>query len=179
MPRKGVELLLRAFSNVHRNFPDITLSLIGYGSKSHELIELAHSLDLHGSVHFLGRLENNEVLAQMSKYKALILPSLRESTGSQILEAASCGVPSVFFDFIGSATWFNQNSSYVVPTSCVKNPDDLIDQLVITIESVLGDDNDSYYNKCLQSFEISLENEEDVKGEAYLEIYQKLLGGVL
>jgi glycosyltransferase involved in cell wall biosynthesis len=179
MPRKGVEVLLRAFSIVHREFPDITLSLIGYGSQSHELMELAHALDLHGSVYFLGRLENNEVLAQISKYKVLILPSLRESTGSQILEAASCAVPSVFFDFVGSATWFNQCSSYVVPTSRLKNPDDLIDQLAITIESVLSDDDDSYYNKCLRSFQISLENEEGVKAKAYSEIYTKILGSKL
>jgi glycosyltransferase involved in cell wall biosynthesis len=179
MPRKGVEVLLRAFSIVHREFPDVTLTLIGHGSQSHELIELAHSLDLHGNVCFLGKLENDKVLAEMSKYKALILPSLRESTGSQILEAASCAVPSVFFDFVGSATWFNKNSSYVVPTSQLKNPDDLIDQLANIIESVLGDDDNSYYNKCLKSFQISLENEEDVKANAYSEIYAKILGSDL
>jgi glycosyltransferase involved in cell wall biosynthesis len=173
MPRKGVAALLKAFSIVSQEFPDISLSLIGYGSQSDELLKLTGSLNLERNVFFLGKVENNEVLAQMTKYRALILPSLRESTGSQILEAASCAVPAVFFDFIGAGTWFDQETSYVVPTRKLQSSNALIEELAKTIKLVLQDDNETYFSKCSNSFQISVQNSEGEKAKIYSEIYSR------
>jgi len=173
MPRKGVAALLKAFSIVIQEFPDISLSLIGYGGQHDELLKLTRSLNLERNVIFLGKVENNEVLAQMTKYRALILPSFRESTGSQILEAASRALPAVFFDFIGSGTWFNQETSYVVPTRHLQSSDELIEELAKTIKLVLQDDYESYFSKCSNSFQISVQNSEDKKAEIYSEIYSR------
>jgi glycosyltransferase involved in cell wall biosynthesis len=175
MPRKGVAALLKAFSIVSQQFPDVSLSLIGYGEQSEELRKLTRSLNLHRNVIFLGKVENNEVITQLTKYRSLILPSFRESTGSQILEAASCAVPTVFFDFIGSSTWFNQETSYVVPTGQLKSSNQLIEELANTIKLVLQDDDESYFIKCSNSFQVSVQNSEDQKAKIYSEIYLRAL----
>ncbi|MBD2363139.1 glycosyltransferase family 4 protein [Anabaena minutissima FACHB-250] len=93
---KGVDILLRAASilkNENRNFQVL---IIGDGGTVNKLQQLTSSLELVNYVSFLGKLSNQEVIAQLEDALALVAPSRwQEPAGYVVLEAASTQTCSI------------------------------------------------------------------------------------
>jgi glycosyltransferase involved in cell wall biosynthesis len=88
---KGHTLLLRAFSQVNRQFPQFVLKIIGEGPELPNLRALATSLNIAGKVHFLGRRSRREVAEAMQQCAIFALPSSYEGLGCAYLEAMAAG----------------------------------------------------------------------------------------
>jgi glycosyltransferase involved in cell wall biosynthesis len=136
---------------------------------------LAQRLGVAGSTTFLGRVNHSEVPTIIDQHKYLVLPSLRESSGSQILEAASRGVPAIFFDFIGASTWFSDDSSLIVPTRNSLDIDSLSFLLSNTLSESITLPNEVYSLKCNKSLEIAKSNTWNQKAKALHKIYEAVL----
>ncbi|MBP1932977.1 glycosyltransferase [Ammoniphilus resinae] len=99
--KKGAEFLIRAFAQVHENFPTAELYMVGEGHLRSQLKELIWQLDLHKHVHLLGDLPHKEVVKQMKKAHLFCLPSVTGQNGDQegipnvLKEAMCCGLPVV------------------------------------------------------------------------------------
>lgn len=92
-PEKDVATLIRAFKLLHDDMRDVTLKVVGDGEERGMLEQLAESLGLAGSVHFLGfRRDIPEVLADIDIF---VLSSLSEGTSITLLEAMASGKPVV------------------------------------------------------------------------------------
>jgi glycosyltransferase involved in cell wall biosynthesis len=82
-PLKNVDLLLRAFSVVHREDPNTSLEIVGQrGEKA-------------PGVSFFGEATRQEVLEAYRRSHALVLPSRVETFGVVLIEAMACGLPVV------------------------------------------------------------------------------------
>lgn len=115
MARKGVDILLEAWNQVHRQHPDAVLLVLGSqaGRISHErdgfkapladylrrIDDLRARLDAPASVRFLGEIEDPAPCYRMADVFAF--PSRREGLPNAVLEAMASGLPSLVARFDG------------------------------------------------------------------------------
>ena len=101
MPVKGVATLLRAFAEIAREHPAVTLMQVGAGPLTASLRQLTRELGLEERVRFLGLLPHERVLALMQRAEIAALTSetaasgAREALGMVLNEGSACGIPIV------------------------------------------------------------------------------------
>ena len=88
---KGFDVLIRAFSAIRD--ADLKLVIVGGGSESVFLGDLAHSLGVQERVLFLGHLENP--LPIVARAELFVSASWSEGFGLAVLEAACIGTPVI------------------------------------------------------------------------------------
>lgn len=93
MPIKGHRSLLVAMPSILRCHPNTVLLLVGHGVLTDRYRTLAERLGVEGSVRFLGgRSDVREILSITDLF---VFPSLQESFGIALVEAALMGVAAV------------------------------------------------------------------------------------
>lgn len=93
---KQHDCLIRAFSKIHKDYPDWKLKIVGDGEELDNLLALVKQLELESSVIFSGF--RSDVLQQMQKASMFVLSSWNEGFPLVILEAMVCGLPIIGFD---------------------------------------------------------------------------------
>ena len=98
--RKGVDLLLRAFGELHVEFPGARLDIVGDGPEMNSLRALVGTLGLEDVVTFYGALFGPDLWAKYAEASLFVMPSRQsaydvEGFGTVFLEAGVFGVPSV------------------------------------------------------------------------------------
>jgi len=100
VPRKGVDVLIRALPFVRRAVPDAVVLVAGDGPRLPELNDLARTLDVEDSVVFTGSVRDDELPAAYDAMDLFALPTHTrkfgvdvEGLGIVFLEAAATGVP--------------------------------------------------------------------------------------
>ena len=101
VPVKGLDMLLRALSQVSNAGQAVRLEVVGDGPLREEWTALAAALGLSDCVTFHGALPQAEVARHMAACHLFCLPSVRESGGAVLLEAMACARPVVALDFGG------------------------------------------------------------------------------
>jgi glycosyltransferase involved in cell wall biosynthesis len=114
VPRKGIDLLLKAWPVVKQKVPDAQLVLVGgfdrptfmtlermteLGRFQDEMRALATRPACAGSVHFVG--ESSEVEQWLRASDVFVFPTEQEGMGNVVLEAMASAVPSVITHFHG------------------------------------------------------------------------------
>lgn len=94
-PDKGHALVLKALSELTREFPDLEYRIVGDGSERVRLEALTEKLGLGNHVVFLGSLLHPEAMREMGKCDIFILPSWNEAFGVVYLEAMANGKPII------------------------------------------------------------------------------------
>lgn len=95
IPRKGINILLKAFNLLKPDFSQAVLRIVGAGQERENLEELANKLELETKVSFLGRLPYQQVMEEMSRCHIFCLPSWHEGFGLVYLEAMARGKPVI------------------------------------------------------------------------------------
>ena len=91
-PVKRVVDVVKIFAQVVREIP-AQLVLVGDGPDRSAAEWLAHDLEIHDKVHFLGKQERVNELLPLADL--MLMPSELESFGLAALEAMACKVPSI------------------------------------------------------------------------------------
>lgn len=96
-PKKGLPLLLKAWSKVEAHRKDWVLAIAGTDENGHTafLRQMADELNLGDSLQFLGALFGEDKLAAYALAELFILPSYSENFGVAIAEALAAGVPTI------------------------------------------------------------------------------------
>ncbi len=104
-PLKGLHKLLEALPLVRRHFPDVQLFLPGanlaerpwYKARAYWKIikRLIEKHQLQGTVHFLGNLDEQQMVAQLLSANAFVCPSAIENSSNSVCEAQLAGLPVV------------------------------------------------------------------------------------
>lgn len=89
--QKKVDITIRAFAELKKQYKHARLVIVGEGPKKEELIRLAQELDVADSVVFKGQLPNKLVLAEMEQAHFFVMPSVNEGFGIVYLEAMASG----------------------------------------------------------------------------------------
>lgn len=101
IPRKRVDLLLRAVAIVRRARPSLVLRIGGDGPERPRLEALARELGLDANVTFLGLLERAAVKRELDRCHVFALASEFETFGVVVAEALAAGRPVVATDSLG------------------------------------------------------------------------------
>lgn len=96
-PKKGLKVLLRAWSSLAREHSDWLLVIAGPDQRGHlnELKQLAEELNVSESVVFSGPLFGAKKLAAYALADLFVLPSFSENFGVAVAEALAAGLPVV------------------------------------------------------------------------------------
>lgn len=88
---KGFDLLISAFADASRLFPEVDLIVAGEGEESERLKEQARSAGIADRVHFFGRADSKQIIELLNGCLFLIVPSRSESFGISALEGMAAG----------------------------------------------------------------------------------------
>lgn len=91
---KHVYVLLEAIAKLPSEFA-LEVSIIGGGAQLAELKTLASQLKIERRVHFLGELGDHEVIEELGKCSAFVMPSNQELQSLATLEAMAAGRPVI------------------------------------------------------------------------------------
>lgn len=87
IPRKGLDLLVRAWPAVRHSVQDAQLEIIGDGPERQKLEQLCHELGVQDSVQFAGVLSQSEFRMRLAEAHVFCFPSRQEAFGLAMLEA--------------------------------------------------------------------------------------------
>jgi glycosyltransferase involved in cell wall biosynthesis len=113
LPRKGVEILLNIAKLLKEE--DFQLTMIGDGPLRETTLSFIRDNGLEKTVNFLGWMDQQQILEYYRSSDLLLFLSYRDSTGVQIVEAFSQGVPVLSFDQFGAALVIDPARGVKVP----------------------------------------------------------------
>ena len=99
--KKGCEILIRAFKEIHKIHANIDLKIIGDGPLQNELIKLSDELAISTRVHFIGSVPQTELPPWYRTASVFVLPSIVAKSGDQeglglvLAEAMACECPVI------------------------------------------------------------------------------------
>ncbi|MDA8028672.1 MAG: glycosyltransferase [Nitrospiraceae bacterium] len=113
-PHKGVDVVIRAFAQIHKDLPGSILLLAGSGPERARLEALTQELGVTSSIRFLGVRPDME--AVYPAFDVFILCSQTEGFSNAILEAMGMGLPVVVSNVGGNTEMIEDGTSgYLVP----------------------------------------------------------------
>jgi len=100
VPRKAVDVLLRAFQEVASVVGELDLDIVGDGPEKERLVALSNDLKLSDRIHFLGSLRGAPLYEEFAGADVLVLASRStsddaEGFGTVFIEAAVFGTPGI------------------------------------------------------------------------------------
>lgn len=123
--RKGVKELLKAWSNHIKMYPNDNLLIIGTGVL---LDQFKVQYEDYSSIHFLGRIEYDNIYKYYAVADVFIMPTLEDNWCLVVPEAMSCGLPVACSIYNGGYLELikqNENGYCFDPYKC----DDVVDVL--------------------------------------------------
>jgi glycosyltransferase involved in cell wall biosynthesis len=110
-PRKGALLALMAFRRLLLESPNSHLSIVGDGPMIGQLRQYAADQEIEEKVTFTGAIPFQSVQNLYLENSFFVFSSLRDSTGSQVLEAAAKGLPIITLRGLGIEQWIANGSA--------------------------------------------------------------------
>lgn len=102
VPRKGQDMLIRAWPAIRRRVPDAALVIVGGGPYLERLQQLAHTHDVAADVTFTGAVPAAELPTHHAMADVFAMPCRTRGAGLDVeglgivyLEASACGVPVI------------------------------------------------------------------------------------
>lgn len=129
LPRKALPLALDALAQLHQ---DVKLTIAGDGLDTATVHEMIRARNLQQRVLWKGtRLTFQELRKEYAENDAMLFTSLRDSFGSQVLEAMAMGLPVITLDLHGAHDFVPDGASLKVP---VGNADETVRNLADAIQ---------------------------------------------
>lgn len=133
IPTKGVGMLLEAIARV-KSEARIVLTVVGDGPLRADLEREAARLGVAGLTTFTGGLPLENVAERMRQAHVLCLPSVRESGGAVLLEAAACGLPAIAVNLGGPGELVDDEVGRALPA---EGPEQLTRDLAETLLDIV------------------------------------------
>jgi glycosyltransferase involved in cell wall biosynthesis len=169
-PVKALRLLIAALAKLPRNLP-WKLRVIGDGTELGVCKQQAIAAGIQQHIEWLGWQRRADVLPQYAWADVFVFTSLRDTTGTVVLEALSNGVPVVCLDHQGAGDVVTEECGIKVP---VGSPSQVIDDLAAAIERIADDPE---FRRQLAS--CALERAEEFhwsrQGDRMADIYRRVL----
>lgn len=148
-PKKGFDILLKAFSIVYKEKPEVKLILGGDGPERENLQKLAKILNIEEAVTFAGALPRENVRLLMAESACFVLSSYVETFGVVVIEALSQGTPVVATKCGGPESIIVSGDGILVEVADVNA---LAQAMKEVVENPELYDSDSIRQRCLERF---------------------------
>jgi glycosyltransferase involved in cell wall biosynthesis len=128
---KGIDILVRAFSNVVKKLDDAKLVIAGPDDGYlRETVALVNALKVEKRVVFAGPLYGRDKLEAYVDADVYVLPSRYETFPMSILEALACGTPTILTENCGISEDFKDGAGLVVKPDSDHLSEALIEMLM-------------------------------------------------
>ncbi len=96
-PKKGLEILLEAFSKIHKDYEKLILVIVGTGTKNYveKIKHLAMKLNIENFVKFTGFVKEGEKLELLKSAKFFVGTSHSDVHTTTVLESMTMGLPVI------------------------------------------------------------------------------------
>lgn len=170
MPRKGLLLVLDVMDRL-KDYPGITLTVVGDGEMRADFLLKVKHLGLDNSVVWTGMIPYSEVRSFYEQNDVFIFTSLRDSCPAQLIEAMAFTMPVVTLDLHGQSVIINDATG--IKCSC-SNPERTIIELT---QAVLKLYNDSTLvaEKSRHAYEFAIKQTWDNKIDSIVNNYYPLI----
>lgn len=134
--RKGHALLLDALAELPEDL-DWRCTILGVGPELHRLQKQCEKMGITHRVIFLGKVPFSEMEQIYQEAHVLVLPSLRETTGSVLLEAMARGLPVIAPDRFGGTALVDGSTGWRFRAKedlreallhCIQNPEAVLER---------------------------------------------------
>lgn len=114
IPRKGIDILLNAYSKIQSLDNKLGLYIIG-DKPTEKYIDLVNKLECR-NVHFCGYMNKNQLLEYYKATDIFVMPTREDIWGLVINEAMSCGLPVVTSSFCNAGLELIKNgvNGYII-----------------------------------------------------------------
>lgn len=139
--RKGLDFLLDALIRIPQNL-DYQVRIVGDGPELEHLCSRRNdNSNLTKHVYFTGEIPYTDMEKEYAMADVFIMPSIRETTGTVLLEAISKGIPVITINKFGGATLIDENTGWLYNGSdqesyienlktaimeCIENPGEVV-----------------------------------------------------
>lgn len=95
---KRIKDLINAFVKLQKQYPSLSLTIVGQGPEEKKLKDLVENLNLLNKINFLKNIPRNKLIRLLKQAYIFCLPSVVEGFGLVTIEAASCQTPYIITD---------------------------------------------------------------------------------
>jgi len=170
MERKALLLSLQALAKL--SFP-FSMTILGDGPQGHLIKAWIEELGLVDNVQWKGRVPWHEVQAAFKEHQVFLFTSLRDSFGSQIVEAMSHGLAIVTLDHQGAHDFVPDAAGIRVP---VTKPDQSIGALGEAL-TMIHENPMQFHKMSKAGLEFARLNAWSLKARSITEIYLRIIEG--
>jgi glycosyltransferase involved in cell wall biosynthesis len=174
MPRKAPLLALQAFAELRRSGP-ARLVMAGDGPLTEQVRTAVQRLGLHDDVQLLGRVAFSDMRALYDSASVFLFTSLRDSSGSQFLEALGRGLPAVALDHHGIGDLQVGQAAIKVPLP--RDPAELPGRLATALRRVV--DGSDWQERSSAGVDWASGQTWPAKAAAASKIYEQLVGATV
>ncbi|MCG8585916.1 MAG: glycosyltransferase, partial [Pirellulales bacterium] len=138
--RKGHDRMILALHELKNRVPDVLYAIVGDGERRQYLEELVSREGLADHVHFLGELEDDQIIECYQQCDVFLLPNREvagdtEGFGIVLVEAQSCGKPVVAGDSGGTVeAMLEPETGFIVDCREPKSIADTVGALLVDEE---------------------------------------------
>jgi glycosyltransferase involved in cell wall biosynthesis len=129
---KALPLVLEALSRVPHQIP-IRFWVAGEGSRRQDWVALSKRLGLDNRVSFLGQVPWTSMKELMMNSDVFVFSSLRDSSGSVVLEAMACQLPIIALDHQGIGQFISSQAGMKIPVTTPVETVDSMAQAMTTL----------------------------------------------
>jgi glycosyltransferase involved in cell wall biosynthesis len=173
IPTKGVAMLMGAVAHANAS-ARIALTIVGDGPLRGDLEREAARLGISGSITFTGELPLAEVARRMRESHVLCLPSVRESGGAVLIEAAACGLPAITVKLGGPGELVDEEIGRVLPA---EGPAQLTRDLARTLLDVVSNPGEWRRRGVNARRRAEERHTWDAKLDRAMDLYRRILDG--
>jgi glycosyltransferase involved in cell wall biosynthesis len=169
--RKALHLLFQALAALPKNI-EFELQILGRGPLEKRWRRIASQLQIEDRCRWLGWLNHTEALDRFRWADVFVFSSLRDTTGTVVLESLAAGTPIICFDHQGAGEVVTNNCGIKLP---VTNPKDAVSRLATTLQCC-HEDRDMLERFSRGAYERAQHYAWDRQGQRMAEIYRQVLG---
>lgn len=127
---KNFDILIKACALLENRGIDFGLTIIGNGDERPRLMKMIRDLELEDRITLAGTLNRAEVIENLSRSDAFVLPSQYETFGVVFIEAMALGLPVIAGNAGGPVDIVNKSNGMLVSLRDEQNLADAMEQMI-------------------------------------------------
>lgn len=131
---KGLDLLISAFSVIHKNNSNTKLIIVGEGAEKTSLIAKTASLNIQDAVLFTGQKLEEELYAWYKLSQVFVLPSRHEPFGAVVNEALVSGCYTIVSNQVGACCLINNKNGRIFESGNQMELIELMEQSILNFD---------------------------------------------